>query len=466
MSSHTARHVLDSMNLRASLIARRYVDASLVLPGLPSGGFLSDLRELAAADPIEQTGLAERRKAELCGAYGGDYQPDNRKPFVFLDGKAIIPVHGILINRFAYSWGFATGYNFIRAQIEAALADGDVDGIIYDVNTYGGTVAGCKETADIVYSSSLKGGGKKSLAVIDSNCYSAGYYCMSGTDSISCTPSGGAGSIGVVVMHMDVSGALDQAGVKVTFITAPEGGHKADFNPYEALTEEVRADVQAEVDKMYEAFVGTVVRNRPSLAEATVRETKARCYLADDALALGLIDSVQTPPEALNDFFNDDEEEDETDDEHEEEPEMAVAPVKSEITAEQQAAAVETASAAAADKARKEERARVAAITGHAEAAGRESLAQHLAMETDTTPEAAAKILAASAKAAPQAAATAPVVAEGNAFKNAMGNTKNPNVGADDGTGGGEGDEQKESTSARILRNQAKAAGKKAPATA
>lgn len=48
--------------------------------------------------------------------------------------------------------------------------------------------------------------------------------------------------------------------------------------------------------------------------------------------------------------------------------------------------------------ARAAERARVGAILGHAEAAGRETLARHLAFDGDTSPEQAAAILAAAPK--------------------------------------------------------------------
>ena len=118
---------------------------------------------------------------------------------------------------------------------------------------------------------------------------------MSGADHMAVTPSGGAGSIGVVLMHMDVSGALEKYGIKIQFITAPEDGHKVDGNPYEALSPEVLAELQAEINKMYGVFVSTVTRNRPSLSAQAVRDTQARCFLADDALAAGLIDLCSNP---------------------------------------------------------------------------------------------------------------------------------------------------------------------------
>jgi ClpP class serine protease len=265
-------------------------------------------------------------------------------------------------------------------------------------------------------------------------------------------------------MHMDLSKMLEDIGIKVTFIYA--GDHKVDGNAYEPLSEEVAADLKAEIDKMYDKFVLTVVRNRTNLSEQAVRDTQARCYQADDALAIGLIDAIQTPPDALEAYFNAEDagEEDEQPDDpdepanHREDNDMAenkpaTPPAAAGPTAEEAAAAARTA-----------ERERVKAITTHPEAEGRASLASHLAMETDLSPEAAAGIL----KAAPKEQATVPEPKqEGqqpNYFRQAMDNSKQPNVGADpahNGTGGGEDGEQGQPSRAKqIIALQERVQGK------
>lgn len=95
--------------------------------------------------------------------------------------------------------------------------------------------------------------------------------------------------------------------------------------------------------------------------------------------------------------------------------------------------------ATAATEAKAAERTRIAAITGHAEAKERPALAQHLALETDMSAEAAAGILAKAAKEAPAAAAAAPAAAAAGVedapapgFAAAMNASDNPNVGADE----------------------------------
>lgn len=485
MSRHTARLVLDQFNMRPALIARRYADG-VALPEVSGTGLLGDVRELASANAEREIAQQQARRRELAAVYGYT-TPQDEKPFAYADGKAIIPIHGILINRFAYSWSFATGYNFIRAQVEAALEDEDVDGLIYDVNSYGGTVAGCKETSDLMFRASSKGGGKPSLAVVDSSCFSAAYMLASAADQLAVTPTGGAGSIGVVLMHMDVSQALEKFGLKVTFLTAPEGGHKVDGNPFEPLSKEVAADLQAEIDKMYGVFVATVVRNRPALSDQAVRDTQARCFLADDALAAGLIDQVATPPEALNAFFNgeisgdtdgpeedplDEDDEDDLDDERlstqQGDDDMAAGhrptgAAQPQGTPPNTGSGIQPPAAAQPDPAAlaaaaTAERERVQGILEHPEAEGRAELARHLALHTDNTVEAAAGILKATPKQAP-----VPAGGQANHFANAMNNGAHPNVGSGDGDGEPSGD-AKPTRAEQILASQRKMAGGRAPA--
>ena len=483
MSRQTARNVLAQMNLRPALIAHRYAECSVGDAEVTSVGLIGDIREIAGMAAASMTDAQRERqeaarKNDLLAAYGF-VNATQDKPFAFSGGKAIIPIHGLLINRCSWSWGFATGYNFIRAQVDAAMDDPDVDGIIYDVNSYGGMVAGCQETSDIIWRAASAQGGKPSLAVVDANCYSAGYMLASGADRLAVTPTGGAGSIGVVLMHLDVSGALDKMGLKVTFLHA--GDHKVDGNPYEPLSAQVTSDLQNEINKMYDRFVATVARNRPGLTEAVIRDTQARCYQADDALALGLIDSVATPPDALESYFNGDggadggDEDDEDEDDQKEdaddgddeddapEPDDDKTDPKQEGTSpmptETKPAAKPAPTAAeAAAAARTAERERVRGIQTHAEAEGRGKLAEHLALNTDLSVEQAAGILSASPKAEAKPAATT----EANHFKQAMDNGTQPNVGAgaEAASGGAEG-EVKTSRAQQILAAQRRLLGSK-----
>lgn len=422
MSDFVARSVLSRIHHREMAVAAHYE------------GLASDLRALAAANREQAEAEFLDCRAQLVSAYGLN-ATEQRKPFAFSSGIAVIPVHGTLINRFSYSWGFVTGYNFIRQQVAAAGQDPDVLGIVFDVNSYGGEAAGCFEcSADI----KRLAGGKPTMSVIDSNAYSAAYAMAAGTDRIVSTPSGGAGSIGVVAMHVSFEKMLDEAGIEITFIHA--GKHKVDGNPYEDLPDGVRADIQKNIDKSYAAFVGVVAKGR-DMDEKAVRATEARTYRADDALSLGLIDAVQSPSEAMRAFLG------------ELSGSTSQLRKKEDVMSEGTKPGADNKAtpedlAAARSEAVKAERARVSGIQTCEEAKGRESLANHLALNTDLSVDAAKAILAA----APKQAAAAPT---SNAFREAMDKTGNPNVGADSQPGA---DGEKPNRVARLLQT-AKAVG-------
>lgn len=378
MSDTAARSALNRMNLREQFIAPHYTN------------FAADMQSMMLAKPEEEHArFMEKTRHELCEAYGFSRREQN-KPFAFADGIAIIPIHGTLLNRFGASYGYVTGYNFIRTQHFAAMADPDVKHIIHDHNSFGGEAAGCFELSGQI--AGTRGQGKKVVAVVDSNCYSASFALASAADKIVVIPSAGVGSIGVVAMHVDMSKFLERIGMSVTFIHS--GEHKVDGNPYEPLPKEVRADIQKNVDKSRAKFVAVVSQNM-GLDSKVVYDTEARTYRADDALAIGLIHAIAEPNVALQSLIDGDSEGDVSD-----------GAAKTTETKEQQMSQPEKKEDASVDQAavQKAERERVSAILTCPEAAGKPKLAQALALNSSMSADEAKVILAAGAAESQEAA--------------------------------------------------------------
>ncbi len=388
------------MSVTVSQQAMLRMNHSAVMVAVNKTSLQMDLQTLHAETPES----GERKRAEvmesLCAAYGFDSKAQN-KPFAFQNGVAIIPIHGSLINRFGQCYGYVTGYNFIRRQRDAAMADPDVTAIVYDVNSGGGEAAGCFELADESFA--LRGT-KPTISVVDSACYSAAYALASTSDQVVVTPTGGAGSVGVYTMHVDMSKMLENWGLEITLIHA--GEHKVDGHPYAELPEDVRADMQKSVDATYNKFVESVARNRNLSVEA-VKDTQARCYSADDALALGLIDSVASPLEAIRAFLGG--------------PSEAS---NDETTGD---------SLMELNEAKQAERQRVGAIIGHPNAKGREAMANHLALNTDMSVDDAAALLAVAPVAQVEVVEKTEEAAKpkNEKFVEAMNQDDHPNVGPD-----------------------------------
>lgn len=410
MLNQIALSAVSRLNMSAIAVAAHHVS-----------GMQGEIRNFLQADPEKMQAQFEGLKQSLCMAYGVG-EARSSKPFAFANGLAIIPIHGMLINRFGGSWGFVTGYNFIRSQVSLAKNDPDVEGIIFDVNSYGGEVSGCQETADVIFSAR---GSKPTLAVVDAACYSAAYWTASAADKVIVTPSGGAGSIGAMRMHMDVSKALDSEGVTITLIHA--GEHKVDGNPYEPLSDEVKASMQESVDEARDAFAESVAKNR-GMSLQSVMETEARIYSAKEAKAIGLIDDIANPQEAVASYFNslDNEGDNDFAKSHQEDSTM---PDPTNDTPNQAATFTAADLAAARSEGATSERARISGIIGAEAAKGREALANHFAFNTAMDIESSLAALGVS-----PVAAAAPVPAvettPENPFAKAMNGGDNPGIGA------------------------------------
>lgn len=375
--------------LHESAISRFSFNDALVMEGTVER-FMANLQEFMSAKPEE----AEAREAQIAAQIEQTYYPGPpsgpqavEKPFIFRDGVAVIPVHGVLINRFNRCWGFVTGYNFIRSQFRAAMADDDVKLIAFDVDSPGGDAPGCFELCEEIRAGRDT---KPSIAVVDALSASGGYAVASSATRMVCTPSGSVGSIGVYWIHADRSGMHAQMGVKYTIFEAPEGGAKMDGSPYGPMSERAAKEAQERVNKRWDEFVALVVDNR-AMGEDAVRETQARVYRADEALDKGLIDAVSTSSEAVADFLGELASDEPLEDD-EEELNMALPKDQAELDR-----MIEQAKTSGAQDAVTADRQRRKDIMALPEAAKRQKLATSLA-DMDTTVENAKVILSAAAE--------------------------------------------------------------------
>lgn len=224
----------------------------------------------------------------------------SRETAITPDGIAVIPITGTLVSRSGYLAAASglTSYADIGDAIEAAAVDALVRGIVLDIDSPGGEVGGLFDLVERI-AALAKEGGKPTCAVAGEAALSAAYAIATAADRIYVTQTGEAGSIGVVAVHVDESGADRMAGLSWTFVHA--GECKIDGNPHEPLSPRARADVQADVDRLYDRFVALVARNR-GLAPEAVRATEAAVYRGGLAVKAGLADRVGTLRDAIADL--------------------------------------------------------------------------------------------------------------------------------------------------------------------
>lgn len=205
---------------------------------------------------------------------------------------AVVSVIGTLVSRSGYL-DAASGlqaYGDIAGAIAAAMDDATVRGVILDVDSAGGEVGGLFDLVEQI--EAIRSASAKPLwAVANENALSAAYAIASTADRLYVTRTGEVGSIGVVAVHVDESGADAKAGLAWTFVFA--GERKVDGNAHEPLSERARAAIQADVDRLYAEFCALVAANRGLSGEA-VRGTNAAIYRGELAIRAGLADRLGT----------------------------------------------------------------------------------------------------------------------------------------------------------------------------
>jgi signal peptide peptidase SppA len=284
--------------LHARIAARAFNTPLLVEPS-KAMAFLSGLgprilgRQVEILDGYaahDSTAATRARASILAGGLTERLQQNGNAPYPIVDGIAVIEIAGVLIHRGGWIGQSSgqTSYEGIVTQIEAAASDPAVRGIALEIDSFGGEVAGVFDLADRIRAIR---GSKPVWAFVAEHAFSAGYALASQADRILLPRTGAVGSIGVVVMHADLSGQLDQDGVRVTLVHS--GQHKVDGNPYEPLPENVRDDIQREIDVLRFLFTETVSAGRAGrLSQDAALATEAATFRGTDAIATGLADEV------------------------------------------------------------------------------------------------------------------------------------------------------------------------------
>jgi len=296
-------------------------------------------------------------------ASGGAMRSDEQR---MIGSTMVIPITGSLTHRpmGINAMSGVASYASMQSAVEDAMSMSDVRNILLDYDSPGGMVSGAFDFRD--YLMSVRGR-KPMYAVARDTMASAAFLLGSTADKIFVSQEASVGSVGVIYTHVDRSQAMENQGVKPTFIYA--GDRKIDGNPAEPLSAEVQERIQNSVDATYGSFVAAIAEAR-GMSEQSVRDTQAGMFTGQSAVDVGFADAVGSLSAALSEI-------------------SATAPRSYPSSNMRTSTMTEEEKRAAAA----EERARISAITTHASAAGRPKMANHLAFNTQMSAEDAIALL-------------------------------------------------------------------------
>ncbi|HAY4173794.1 TPA: S49 family peptidase [Escherichia coli] len=210
-------------------------------------------------------------------------------------GIAVLPVTGTLVHKLGYINPVSgmSGYDGIAKRLQQAISDPDVRGVLLDIDSPGGEVAGAFDTADLIARAREQ---KPVWALASDTACSAAYLLASACSRRLITQTGTVGSIGVLMAHRCVEKALEIAGVDVTLIYA--GAHKVDGNPYSQLPDDVRDEFQLSINSTREQFAQKV-SDYTGLKKSRVLATEAAVFIGADAIKSGLADQLVNYADAI-----------------------------------------------------------------------------------------------------------------------------------------------------------------------
>jgi signal peptide peptidase SppA len=179
--------------------------------------------------------------------------------------KLVIPIFGI-IGKHCSAMEMRSGgcdLDQVDEMLEAGYSDSSIGELVLNIRSPGGTVTGIPETAKRIAAIAEL---KEVIAFTDSECCSGALWLASQANRFYCTESADIGSVGVRMVMLDQSRALENEGVKVNEIVS--GKFKTAGAWWKPLTAEEKAMFQAQCDSIGAQFRAVILSKRAVRADA------------------------------------------------------------------------------------------------------------------------------------------------------------------------------------------------------
>ena len=249
-------------------------------------------------DSYELVVAAEAKANEFMAAGKADKSLEDLLPPMYTrEGNVgVVHINGPLVTGDA---GFmrlfgVTGYDNVREAVIKAVTDKEAKSVMLSINSPGGAVNGVSDTAAFIKAASQL----KPTSVYADTMTSAAYWLGAGAGPITATETSLVGSIGVISVHTELSKMDAKEGITRTVLRA--GEYKALRNPYEPLSDQAKAEAQAQMEHIYDIFANSMADARgTSRANFDATMGRGREFIGSQAKTANLIDHIGTYETAL-----------------------------------------------------------------------------------------------------------------------------------------------------------------------
>lgn len=220
----------------------------------------------------------------------GDYFDARVKKFDLSskDKIAVIYAEGTIVDGDKGEAGEVLDGKYVKI-LRNIRQDNTVKAIVLRINSPGGSVLASENILREI--NLCKAAGKPIVVSMGDVAASGGYYIACQADSIFAEPNTITGSIGVFgvipILQQTMKNKLG-----ITMDTVRTGRYSAFGTPFFDFSPEESAMIQAQVDRIYQDFIGKVAKGRNMTTEQVDAIAQGRVWAGEKALEIGLVDGM------------------------------------------------------------------------------------------------------------------------------------------------------------------------------
>lgn len=264
-------------------------DLALSVPWCCTAEALEAMLTIAARDPLPEDEIARRMHGPKSLALRQGQRREDSGRMTMHGPVAVIPIEGPIF-RYAdmftrYSGGITT--EGLARDLQAALDDPAVAGILLAIDSPGGESTGINELADTIAAAR---GRKPIMAYIEGYGASAAYWIASACDAVFVDDTALVGSIGTI---LGVPDPTKRPATRIDIVSTQSPKKRPDV-----LTPEGRAILQQMADDMTEVFISKVAHFR-GLDRAAILAIEGGMLIGQQAVDAGLADALGSEQRVL-----------------------------------------------------------------------------------------------------------------------------------------------------------------------
>ncbi|MGV8161730.1 MAG: signal peptide peptidase SppA [Candidatus Nanoarchaeia archaeon] len=205
----------------------------------------------------------------------------------------IIPITGVISSEEDNSLfgGGSVSSRSIVQQIRQAEEDENINAVIFEINSPGGSPVASHEIAK-----AIKNMTKPNVAFVREVGASGAYWAASSSDYIIADELSVVGSVGVLSSYLNFYELIDR--YNITYERLVAGEYKDIESNYRAMTPEERRIIQFKLEMMQEFFLDDVSNSRNLTRKERAEISSAMYYIGLEAKEINLIDEFGGEEEA------------------------------------------------------------------------------------------------------------------------------------------------------------------------